>query len=311
MDRVRARTAAALLVIAFAAAAAGCFASRRTLLKVGSEVEGKKVTLDERIFSDGIRLVGLWKAERYYKALGVPVLQVVEHDPDRLPVLLVHGYNDNAKAMRYLGGLLDPDKFEPVYANYPTGLAIDKLAEGLAASVSKLAGEKKLDRMGVVAFSMGGLVARKFLGAWAGAGKETKMPIYISMAAPYGGIEVGSKLKSWRLYEPESWNDIAFGSAFLDHLYDEALPPETAFHLIYAVTEGKAAVPGVDDGVVSVASATRPQAVDEADTVSEIRACHHATLLEKKEPIMKVIEFLLAYDKAWRKSGTAPPPAAP
>jgi pimeloyl-ACP methyl ester carboxylesterase len=311
MNRVREREAAALLVLVFAAAAGGCFASRRTLLKVGKEVDGVTVTLDERIFSDGIRILGLWKADRYYKSLGVPVFQVVEHDPDRLPVLLVHGYNDNAKSMRYLGGLLDPEKFEPLYANYPTGLALDKVAVGLVASVSKLAAEKKLDRMGVVAFSMGGLVARKFLGTWSRAGKETKMPIYISMAAPYGGIEVGSKLKSWRLYEPESWNDIGLGSDFLDHLFDDPLPPETAFHLIYAVSEGKPAVPGVDDGIVSVASATRPQAVDEADTVSEIRACYHGTLLKKKEPIMKVIEFLLAYDKAWRKSATAPPPATP
>jgi len=310
MSPRRKRIAATLLVIALAAAA-GCFASRQTLLKVGNEVDGKLVTLEERIFSKGIRLVGLWKAERYYKALGVPVFQVVTHDPARLPVLLVHGYNDNARSMRYLAGFLDAEKFEPLYANYPTGLAIDKLAEGLVASVSKLAREKKLDRMGVVAFSMGGLLARKFLGAWAGAGKDTKIPIYVSMAAPYGGIEVGSKLKSWRPYEPDAWNDIAFGSTFLDHLFDEALPPETDFHLIYAVSEGKAAVPGVDDGIVSVASATRPQAVDEADTVSEIRACYHGTLLEKKEPIMKVIEFLLAYDKTWRKSAMSLSPEAP
>jgi len=289
----------------------GCFASKKTLTKVGREAEGRLVTLDERVFSKGVKITGLWKADRYFSAIGVPAYQTVEHDPERLPVLLVHGYNDTAKGMAYLAKSLDPEKFEPLYANYPSGLAIDKIAQGLLASMEKLAKEKKIETMAVAAFSMGGLVARKFLGYWGKEKRGTAVVTYVSMAAPYGGIEVGSKLKSWRPYEPESWNDIALGSKFLDHLYDDPLPQETAFHLIYALSEGKEAVPGYDDGIVSMQSATRKEAEAESATVSQIMACEHGQLLLKKEPVMKMVELLLLEYRKWKEAKAEAAPAEP
>jgi pimeloyl-ACP methyl ester carboxylesterase len=308
MKRVRQHPwffAAAVLILVLS----GCFASRKTLTRAAHEAEGRLVTLDERVFSKGVKITGLWKAERYFSAIGVPAYQTVEHDPSRLPVLLVHGYNDNAKGMAYLAKSLDPDKFEPVYANYPSGLDIDKISRGLLASVEELTKKKKIDAMAVAAFSMGGLAARKFLGYWGKKKRDTAIVTYVSMAAPYGGIEVGSKLKSWRPYEPESWNDIALGSEFLDHLYDDPLPQETAFHLVYALSEVKEAVPGYDDGIVSMESATRKEAAAEAATVSQIMACDHGQLLKKKEPVMKMVELLLKEYRKWNEAEAAVTPA--
>jgi pimeloyl-ACP methyl ester carboxylesterase len=271
---------------------AGCFVGRRELARVRDEVTGPYITFEERIFSQGITTLGIWKHKRYWDVLGFQVYQVRERDPATLPVVLVHGYNGNASSMTYLGEKLAPAKFTPIYVQYPTGHDLDEVARAMAPALERL----ELDAFGLVGYSMGGLVARKFLGYWDGS---AEVPVYVSMAVPYGGVEMGSRGHQIRPYEPDSYDDMVPGSEFLDHLFDDPLPEETGFQLVYALSEGRPGVPGFDDGLVSFESAKREEALEEADTVTEIRAVSHGSLLSKKEPTMKVVELLLDAHAAW------------
>jgi hypothetical protein len=122
------------------------------------QVEGKAVTLDEPIFGRRVAMTGVWAHCLFQKVIGFGIFETTGHEPGRLPVLLMHGHADGPVSMKAVAAALDPGKFEPMFAFYPTGQKLAFTVKSMHARLAAFAKKKKTGKMAVVAYSMSGLI---------------------------------------------------------------------------------------------------------------------------------------------------------
>jgi hypothetical protein len=257
-----------------------------------SQVERKGVvTLDEPLFDFKVAQTGLWRPCRFQQAMGFGIFRTTEHVPGRLPVLFMHGHADGPGGLKKAASILDPEKFEPMFAFYPTGQELALTVKSMHAALGSLAGKGEIDEIAIVAFSMSGLIARLYLGEKFGRNEAPKVSLLVTISTPWLGSERGGRW-SWSPAAPASWKDMTPDSDFLQHLFDNPLPPGCGFHMLYSTAGGTWTIPGPDDGVISLKSATRKEAVQEADSVTAFPCCGHRQMVTSKEPLEKLNAIL-------------------
>ena len=123
-------------------------------------VAGELVTLDDERFSVESASSGMWEPMRSSLERGLGVYFLEPYDPRRVPVLFVHGIGGSPLDFRATIAALDRGRFQPWVFSYPSGVRLERAAEGLAGLVEGLARERGFSRLVITAHSMGGLVAR-------------------------------------------------------------------------------------------------------------------------------------------------------
>ncbi|MDJ0849968.1 MAG: hypothetical protein QNK04_16485 [Myxococcota bacterium] len=255
------------------AAAAGTATTSRHLAAMGTVVE----LGDARLGPENGRR-GLWEAWDFiFDGLqGVYFLE--PHDPDRIPVLFVHGIGGYPQEFSTLVEHLDRERYQPWAFFYASGDHLYRTADLLVQLIMDLRLEHGFDRMVVVAHSMGGLLSRDFLLRHQERMGCATVPIFISISTPWGGhaaADAGVERSPVVVY---TWNQMATQGEYLRGLFYEdpatrkiprRLPAHTAHHLIYGHLEGSAS-----DGVVTVESELFAPARAAATTITEVEASH-------------------------------------
>lgn len=209
---------------------------------------GRYINLDSEVFSFKTALTGVAKPHEFNQTVGFMVLLEEPHDPDRLPVLLLHGHYSGPRSMEPLGKYMDHERLEPWFAYYPTGLSIESLATGLRSSLSRVAAHEGVDRVAIVGYSMGGIVTRTALRPWEDKFTLPEVPIFISVSTPWAGTHRLGNF-AWAGNAPESWGEMKPDSEFMQRLFEDPLPEHTEFHMVFGSGGNTTKVPGEDDGV--------------------------------------------------------------
>jgi triacylglycerol esterase/lipase EstA (alpha/beta hydrolase family) len=103
----------------------------------------------------------------------------------RRPVILLHGYMMNRTNWLWLGTTLARRGLGPLYGlSYYTPAGIARGAERLARFVEEIAAREGVDRVDIVAHSMGGLVARRYIETEGGASRVRRL---VTIATPHRG----------------------------------------------------------------------------------------------------------------------------
>ncbi len=149
-------------------------------------------------------------------------------------VLFVHGLGGTPQDWKYMVEGLDRSRFQPVFFFYPSGLPLEKLGGLLAEQIRSMekAPGYRLNRLVIVAHSMGGLVARAAINNLCRQGLPPYLKMYISFSAPYGGVEQ-ARIGAGAPAVVPSWRDVAPESAFLRQIYQRRLPREVPFYLFF------------------------------------------------------------------------------
>jgi hypothetical protein len=128
----RALAAAALTI---ALVASGC-ASLTQLLRA----RGQVVQLpNPRFLRRSIELAGAGNDEELVIVdIGGGLFFLEPYDPDRTPVLFVHGSGGNPQEFTELIGALDGKRFQPWIAQYPSALRLEEVADTLAYGLESL-----------------------------------------------------------------------------------------------------------------------------------------------------------------------------
>jgi pimeloyl-ACP methyl ester carboxylesterase len=155
-------------------------------------------------------------------------------------------------------------------------------------------------RVFVVAHSMGGLVARGFLLRYLEAAQCSEIPLFVTLATPWGGhksAELGVR------YAPavvRSWYDMAPDSRYLREIFYQdpdtvqrprPFPRSLAHHLLFAFNRNSASFGASDDRVVTVASQLRAEAQQEASRLYGFDLTH-TSILEAPEVAHLLNEIL-------------------
>jgi pimeloyl-ACP methyl ester carboxylesterase len=185
------------------------------------------------------------------------------YDPDRIPVLFVHGAIGFPQSFETLIANLDRTRFQPWVAVYPSGSRLASVADYLSRNVANLQLRHGFEEMAVVAHSMGGLVSRAFILRHHERMLADPVKLFISISTPWSGVPSASAGVGRSPFVIPSWRDVEPKSEFIAELFFEDperrtirrhLPDQVAFYLIF----------GVVDKTIPVSSEVRWEAVHDA-----------------------------------------------
>lgn len=260
-----------------AAAASGLVTTSRTLARVGEVVD----LADVRFGPENGRR-GLWEAWDFVIERLEGVYFLEPYDPDRIPVLFVHGISGHPQEFTVLVESLDRERYQPWFVFYPSGEHLFKTAGLLVQLVTELRLRHGFDQMAVVAHSMGGLVSRDFLLQYDEATGLDTVPVFVSISTPWGGHAAADSGVDAAPVVVYSWNQMATKGGYVPSLFFEdpdtmqtarRLPAHLTHHLVFGLIDGEAT-----DGVVSIASELHAPAQAQAATVYGVHANHRDIL---------------------------------
>jgi hypothetical protein len=99
---------------------------------------GMVTNLDDKIFAQENGYLGYWKPFSFIKKFGVGIYFLGKYDPDKIPVLFVHGANGTPIGWKPIVAKLDHQRYQPWFFYYPSGLRLNSTAKTLNFLVHKL-----------------------------------------------------------------------------------------------------------------------------------------------------------------------------
>ena len=263
-------------------------------------VKGEIAKLDDPRFGPESGPMGMWRFADFMFERGPGVYFLEAYDPKKIPVLFVHGISGYPQEFSSLIEKLDRSRFQPWFYFYPSGIQLDAISNHLNGIVQELHQRHGFDELAVVAHSMGGLVSRSFaLKYWEQTGLR-QVRALVTISTPWGGSSSTDILSE----APEdlvvySWLDMAPDSEFLKSLYSQppeylrarSLPEHTHFHMIFGYRRDESSFGPSADGVVTVKSEARLEAVEAARSVLPLDY-GHVEILHSGEAINHVNSIL-------------------
>lgn len=214
-------------------------------------------SLDDDFFDPGYGVMGLYNASKFLEHTQGYFFALEPLDEKKTQVLFVHGATGTPRGWKFLVDGIDRSRFQPWFFFYPSGLPLDRTGAILAQLIRQLAtgSQFKLERLVVVAHSMGGLVARSALHRLSAPRTPAYLKMYVSLATPYGGHDAARAATEHAPEVVPSWHDLAPGSPYLRALAAAPLPADLPFYLLFAYNNpGRLQFGPSSDGVVTLRS---------------------------------------------------------
>lgn len=248
-------------------------------------VTGEVAKLNDPRFSIEIGDQGLWEPTRFLREHGVGVFFLQTYRPETTPVLFVNGASGTPRNFSWLIDNLDTKRYQPCVFFCPSGLSLEANARILDQVMALVSAEHGIDRIAVVAHSMGGLTARRYVHL--AQERDYEVAALVTVSTPWNG-HMMAKLGAEYAPEPvPSWIDMQPDSPFIRELL--AYPPAAPHLLLYGVDARKSFfLPNRNDGTVSVESMIDQRALEGTTAVIALPKDHIAIL--KSEMAMSAIE---------------------
>jgi pimeloyl-ACP methyl ester carboxylesterase len=256
-------------------------------------VEGKVVDLADPRFGAESGKLGFIDVYDFAWKLGPGVYFLEPYDPNKIPVLFVHGALGYPQQFAKLIEGLDRARFQPWFFFYPSGARLEAVAHFLTERIARLEARYGFPEMAVVAHSMGGLVSRRFLLEHHARVETDSIRLFVSYSTPWEGVASARMGVERSPVVIDSWRDVAAGSDFIQTLFfagperkqPRQLPGSIAYHLVF----------GVKDETISVPSAIPWQVVREAKDRWPL-PYGHVDILASPEASLLLNEMLVEID---------------
>jgi pimeloyl-ACP methyl ester carboxylesterase len=245
-----------------------------------STAPGALADLDAPPFGAESGKRGYWAPMEYFRTFGGNVYFIEPYDPARTPILFVHGATGSAQDFRYFVEHLDQTRYQAWIYQYPSGAPLEAMAHLLYWKLLNLQLCYGFTRLDVVAPSMGGLVARRFL--LDHAAEFPQINQFVSISSPWGGQRSAAL---GVLHSPAvipSWRDLQPGGPYLDSLFARPLPSGINYTLLFGHVSGEGLLREPSDGTILVSSQLRPEAQADASLVMGFDESHAGILSSAK-----------------------------
>jgi pimeloyl-ACP methyl ester carboxylesterase len=260
---------------------------------------GEVTTLDHSRFAFEVATDSLWRPVDFMLGGHAGVYFLEPYDPEREIVLLIHGINGSPRVFAELIASLDLERFQTWVYYYPSGIGLNENAEYLTNIMLELELRHGVDRLHVIAHSMGGLVARQFLLNRRQRQSPAEVETFIALSTPWGGHTAASRAVESSPIVLPVWKDLDPDSEFLASLFapsddpdrSSRLPESIRKFLLFSHHGGERLTRGTSDGVISLSSLLRPEAQQVATLIYGIDASH-AGILSHPDAILQVNRIL-------------------
>ena len=215
---------------------------------------GELTSLKEDFFKQEVAESGLWRPFDFLVDGYAGIWFLEAYDPNRVPVLFVHGINGTPASFEYLIGNLDRKRFQAWVYYYPSGLHLGIIADHLAQTMTKLQVRYSVPSFAVVAHSMGGLVSRGFVLRHAESSRNSSIPLFVTISTPWGGHKAAETGVNTAPAVVDVWRDMVPGSDYQQSVFAHPLPSGMQHHMVFTFQRNRMSFGESDDHGVSVAS---------------------------------------------------------
>lgn len=241
------------------------FAVNNSHKKIELEYSNLGKIVDISNFKPEIGPLGMWNPVKFHQQGYSGIYFLENYDPNKIPVLFVHGISGSGYDWLYQLNQLDREKFQPWIVQYPSGIRLDLLSKSFSQSVDELKAKYNFESLAVVAHSMGGLVSRGFVNYRTSSHKTTDIISFITISTPWLGHNAARQGAKYAPVAVPSWFDLVPGSPYLDSLHMQPLDKSIDFHLLFSHKGDEGFFGGANsDGTVTLRSQLYSKAQEEA-----------------------------------------------
>lgn len=250
--------------------------------------------LDEERFNEKSGNMGLWQPLSFLEEIGSGVFMLEKYEPNKVPVLFVHGAAGFPQNFVFLIEHLDRERFQPWFFQYPSGARLENVSTFLARAMAEMYTKHKFEKLCVVAHSMGGLVSRAFVNEVAESDDELELiKAFVTISTPWQGHAASSMGVKHAPAVVPSWLDMVPGSPFQQKLFKQTLPDYLKYYLLFSYKGGNSRMAGgASDGAVAVESQLDRQQQKQAVKVYGFNESHVGILSSKE--VSETLNAILA-----------------
>ena len=238
---------------------------------------GRVVGLDDPMFAQANAEMGLWRPIDFIYQYGGGLLFLQEYEPDKTPVIFIHGIGASPVEFAQAIEALDRSRYQPWVFYYSSGFRLDAISDYLANALDQLQARHQFADVAIVAHSMGGLMCRSFLMKHEAGAHRYRISKYITINSPLNGLESARTGVARSPIVVPSWRDAASNSEYVKRVHGWNMPESIDYRLIFSYLKGQDG-----DGVVSMTSQLSEQLQNEARRIYGFNA-QHTALLETPE----------------------------
>ena len=241
---------------------------------------GEIVTLEDRRFSAKNGLQGLWEPIKFLLKVGGGVYFLQPFDPEKIPVVFIHGVGGHPKQWGPLIQHLDRTHYQPWVFYYPSGLRLHMSAEFLLQSLSEILVRHKFNKLVIIAHSMGGLISRSLVNTIVEKDKEQQLRVlFLTLSTPWSGHHAAQIGIDYAPAVIPSWIDMVPNSSFQQTLFQTPLSDHIKYYLFFSFKGSRNPLTnGNDDGTVSLQSQLKAEAQDAASKTLGFNEDHTSIL---------------------------------
>lgn len=252
--------------------------AREKLEKIESNL-GRQIGWDNPILNEKYYSLGLWKPVQFLEKIGGGLFFLKEFHKEKIPIVFIHGINGGPLNWKNTIAQIDHNVFQPWLFYYPSGLRLDMISDYLLEAISILDAHNDFDEFGIVAHSMGGLIARSFVKKCVKQFPQLagKLNLVVTINSPMNGMDSAASGVKHSPFVIPSWRDVASDSHYIKDLISWNWPKNIPYHLIFSYR-----VNSSDDGVVDLNSQIPLKLQSEATRIYGFNNNHTGTLKDKE-----------------------------
>jgi len=243
---------------------------------------GQITTLDDKIFAAENGSTGYWKPLTFLRDFGVGVYFLEPYDPDKIPVLFVHGAVGTPEGWKKIVKQLDRKKFQPWFYYYPSGIRLDDTGAALNEIIKRIQATYHFKTLYVTAQSMGGLVARSFIMKNVYDDNQDYIKLFVSVSTPWNGHRLTAKGVEGAPAAIPSWHDMIPDSEFIQSIFKKDFPPKLKFYLLFSYRGDCSLFLANNDGTVELSSELDHRAQDDAEKIIGFDEDHGSIVFSPK-----------------------------
>lgn len=256
---------------------------------------GAIANLDDEIFSENYGKKGVMAPLEFFNNAGGNVYFLETYDPEKIPILFVHGIGGSPQDWKAFFTGIDRNKYQPWFFYYPSGSSLDSMSYLLFWKMINLHTKYNFSELYITAHSMGGLVARSFIANYGEFFPSINK--FISISTPWGGeklVDLGVK------YAPAvvpSWRDMQPEGEFIKSIFNKEMPPTVKYFLFFGHKGNRNLLRPNNDKAVTLESLLDRRSQKDAQMIYGFNE-DHISILKSEQVISQYNAILATEEKA-------------
>ncbi|MFM2628440.1 alpha/beta fold hydrolase [Vibrio chagasii] len=272
--------------------------SLSSLLKIELDLVdiGTVVDLSNPPFEKGNAKLGMWQPLTFLLEDNAGLYFLSEYDPNKIPILFVHGINATALDFAPLIQKIDQSKYQIWVFNYPSGLSLSLNSKGLNNLLHTVVSEYKNQQLHVVAHSMGGLIVTNSIRQCRIGQLCDFVSSVTTISSPFGGVESAKQGVEYSPVVMPAWVDLNPDGKFIADLFIDSSKIHIPHFLAFGYNSGDLFNTNSNDGVINLSSQLSRPAQLKADQIRGYNE-NHLSILDNDHLFEDLSEFWLTAEQ--------------